>query len=981
MAAMLADPYDQNGVSDIAIEGWLSKASPWLRGVTSNRLFYRLFRDGSLRCYVKQPLYDDNNRGRLPREVQFWGLSPAAQVTRPKNLPYATSFAILMPKGIFVTSGKSLDSTGDLDAGSPEEKERWVSAIYTTIGSLTAAIVDISDACRRARNDLKRAHLGDSAHNMKLIPPPYIITDDTNSFTGGFQASGNLLHWGIVSMSKRDLSHKRSSWSSGTTPWQSRCLELYDNGQLRVHTRSRVNRLSIGEAEEKYELVQLQGFESVHVQCYQFVPHYGFDLKINQGLVMYHIRAGNLRDLKFWLCSLHYVLERLEQKQLSASSNTNGASADSIAAGTTVGNPSETSASTAHVEPLRKVMEEPEANYLSEDLRDIPFDHTALDPSTARVAVLTWNMNERLPPQNDIESVLTKLLYSGREQFATDAHADSNDGIQVNNTLSQSTKGNSREGNDSGPNEIVVIGTQECRPISVTAITFNNQVGEWNQRCAEFLKSHGLFPIAQENMAATTLSVFVHKSIFHKVSCVEVSTVPCGLGGVLLNKGAVGVALHLFKSRMCFVSSHLAAHQHKAVKRHNDFHRITSELFQGGTYDGNGTRPLSVILTSKDGNNHIGEGNHDENEDEDDDDEDDDDDDDDNFVYELPVLTNLVLTSRGRMRASSPSISNKVSQSALKMTPTRSHNQATLKRMDTGMESGEITVEQYSHGAQQLVLDSLTRSHSQATLKRMDTRMESGEITVEQYSHGAQQLVLDSLHSLVEDGLLDLVEYQAILSYSQDLTTENDFEDQDENNEEAHDDLDPGKKKGKGPLTEEEELLPTPYSIPATNQMRLMNLFDYVFFAGDMNYRIDSTKEKVEAKLLSHFGHWSAPQRQSLIIQSEISDFTRPDAEDTDGDDTGLRWMNDRDQLTKSRRAGHIFRGFEEGPVSFKPTFKFDKFSNNYDTSKKQRVPSWCDRVLFKPNQTTLLEYDSVGNAIHSDHRPVFGIYEVQLRN
>ena len=92
MAAMLADP---ESVSDIAIEGWLSKASPWLRGVTSNRLFYRLFRDGSLRCYVKQPLYDDSNRERLPREVQFWGLSPAAQVTRPKNLPYETSFAIL----------------------------------------------------------------------------------------------------------------------------------------------------------------------------------------------------------------------------------------------------------------------------------------------------------------------------------------------------------------------------------------------------------------------------------------------------------------------------------------------------------------------------------------------------------------------------------------------------------------------------------------------------------------------------------------------------------------------------------------------------------------------------------------------------------------------------------------------------------------------------------------------------------------------
>ena len=37
----------------------------------------------------------------------------------------------------------------------------------------------------------------------------------------------------------------------------------------------------------------------------------------------------------------------------------------------------------------------------------------------------------------------------------------------------------------------------------------------------------------------------------------------------------------------------------------------------------------------------------------------------------------------------------------------------------------------------------------------------------------------------------------------------------------------------------------------------------------------------------------------------------------------------------------------------FKPTFKFDKDSDAYDTSAKQRVPSWCDRVCMNLDQRT----------------------------
>ena len=48
----------------------------------------------------------------------------------------------------------------------------------------------------------------------------------------------------------------------------------------------------------------------------------------------------------------------------------------------------------------------------------------------------------------------------------------------------------------------------------------------------------------------------------------------------------------------------------------------------------------------------------------------------------------------------------------------------------------------------------------------------------------------------------------------------------------------------------------------------------------------------------------------------------------------------------------------EEGELNFDPTYKYDLKSNEYDTSKKQRVPSWCDRILWKRNKNiTLIKY------------------------
>uniref|UniRef100_A0A915D7D6 phosphoinositide 5-phosphatase n=1 Tax=Ditylenchus dipsaci TaxID=166011 RepID=A0A915D7D6_9BILA len=93
---------------------------------------------------------------------------------------------------------------------------------------------------------------------------------------------------------------------------------------------------------------------------------------------------------------------------------------------------------------------------------------------------------------------------------------------------------------------------------------------------------------------------------------------------------------------------------------------------------------------------------------------------------------------------------------------------------------------------------------------------------------------------------------------------------------------------------------------------RTISSHDVVYWLGDFNYRISLNGEEVKSAARSqNFEH-----------------------------------LVKYDQLTQQKEAGNVFQGFKEGPLNFAPTYKYDTFSDDYDTSEKCRSPAWTDRVL-----------------------------------
>ncbi|XP_073945227.1 inositol-3-phosphate synthase isoform X2 [Choristoneura fumiferana] len=168
-----------------------------------------------------------------------------------------------------------------------------------------------------------------------------------------------------------------------------------------------------------------------------------------------------------------------------------------------------------------------------------------------------------------------------------------------------------------------------------------------------------------------------------------------------------------------------------------------------------------------------------------------------------------------------------------------------------------------------------------------------------------------------------------------------------------------------------------PKNLPCRHRSKdLTNNFDYVFWCGDLNFRLGEPRtavlrwiEQTEFPLPAHLPH-------------------------------GLLHA---DQLTAVLEDGAAFRDFREAPITFPPTYKYDPGSQQFDTSSKQRAPAYTDRILYKARTMTgnsssafsglrrissvpvssglkCAAYNSVQSICTSDHKPVWGLFSAALR-
>jgi phosphatidylinositol-bisphosphatase len=129
---------------------------------------------------------------------------------------------------------------------------------------------------------------------------------------------------------------------------------------------------------------------------------------------------------------------------------------------------------------------------------------------------------------------------------------------------------------------------------------------------------------------------------------------------------------------------------------------------------------------------------------------------------------------------------------------------------------------------------------------------------------------------------------------------------------------------------------------------------DIVFWLGDLNYRIDESMND---------GHVLQLSEKKILDE--------------------LRTL---DQLNIERAAGRVFTDFEEGVLTFPPTYKYQPGTDMYEQrpDKKLRAPAWCDRILWtaqEPDHVQQMTYARSESPNISDHKAVYSTVCVTIRD
>ncbi|XP_062870848.1 inositol polyphosphate 5-phosphatase K [Trichomycterus rosablanca] len=177
-----------------------------------------------------------------------------------------------------------------------------------------------------------------------------------------------------------------------------------------------------------------------------------------------------------------------------------------------------------------------------------------------------------------------------------------------------------------------------------------------------------------------------------------------------------------------------------------------------------------------------------------------------------------------------------------------------------------------------------------------------------------------------------------------------------------------------------------------------VNEFEYI--AGSQEFDFDNTAHVLDHKVVFWFGDLN------FRIADHGLHFLRNSINSGRYD---LLW--EKDQLLTMKKKKPLLMEFEEGPLQFKPTYKFRRFSDTYDMSSeetwfgiigKKRRPAWTDRILWriKPKSSEDEEESDkssddeehfsikVKQDIYtcdpshgiSDHKPVIGTFNLEMK-
>ncbi|ORZ24267.1 hypothetical protein BCR42DRAFT_88158 [Absidia repens] len=195
-----------------------------------------------------------------------------------------------------------------------------------------------------------------------------------------------------------------------------------------------------------------------------------------------------------------------------------------------------------------------------------------------KIFIGSWNMKGRLI---ELEPFLNILQPSVTNSPTENPTSQSDSGKILVEQSGDNGVSPFLESSSLHPYHLLAIGTQECeRDISESLFYPSKEV--WESKLSDYLGNQYKL-LRCETLAAVHVAVFVWKPVAAYVKNVHSAAIKTGWANMVGNKGAVAVSLDFGSQSLLFINCHLRAHQAKLAERNANIHRILHELqIKGG---------------------------------------------------------------------------------------------------------------------------------------------------------------------------------------------------------------------------------------------------------------------------------------------------------------------------------------------------------------------------------------------------------------